>query len=426
MPSIREQIGEELYSQLEVEAEKEVALAMQFEIVDQYRQQRYYRRRPLLTLLLKEFQIFQDKGFKFSPIDIIYILFDAKLQRACPTEQEFFQRRGGVSFMEDELAFCYRWAERFEPIDAVIERHLELLNATIIERTLATEITNFLTSHPSMGDARAFFVDLATKIDLPFTAHINEPLTPDESGDGRHQPESGHIAFTVTGTELYVRFYAQAYLRTFLNILRIGGFLYRGQIDFGMWRIVIMAPTGPWFLNTNQMSGAYSWEEDKKKPWEKIPDGCLFLSFGYRGISNLFLDNRTFAGIEKVFADNQVIFKELQNPWTEKSTNDIATSLDILSTATQMQDLGAKILQIYCCLEHLFVPKGIQKDNIKYIIGAINVLDPALLPWFDRLYKLRCDYAHKGYIQKDDQTLAIVFESVGNTIALLTAKLKQS
>jgi hypothetical protein len=425
MPTIREQIGEELYSRLETEAEKEVALAIQFAIIDQYRQERYYYMSPLLTSLVKEFQVFQEKGFKFTPIDIVRILFKSKLLFPCQTEQEYIQRSGGSGFME-EPPFRFRWEERNQTVDEVTLAHLNLLNPTITERTLATEITNFNT-HPTMGNASEFLSQLFTKLDLPFNVHINDNSLPDGVvDDGSHRPETGRIAFTATGTYSYVYFYASAQLRTFLNVLRIAGFLYKGQVDFGMWGIVIMAPTSPWFLNTNEMSGGYSWKEDERKPWEKIPDGCLFLSFGYRGISTLFLDNRTFAGIEKVFIDNSLIFKELKNPWNEKCITDIATSLDILSTATQMPDLGAKILQIYCCLEHLFVPKNVQKDNIKYIVGAINVLNPSLLPWFDKLYKLRCDYAHKGYVQKDDQTLFLVFESMGNTMALLTAKLKQS
>jgi hypothetical protein len=425
MPTIREQIGEELYTRLEAEAEKEVALAIQFAIIDQYRQERYYCMRSLLTPLIKEFQIFQEKGFKFTPIDVVRILFKAKLLYPCKTEQEYSQRAGS-SFLE-EPCFVFRWEEeRSQLVNEVIERHLGQLNSTITERTLASEITNFNT-HPTMGSAQEFLDQLFVKLNLPFSAHIEDNIIP-EGGidDGSHRPEKGRIAFTATGTYSYVYFYAQVYLRTFLNILRIAGFLHKGQVDFGMWGIVIMAPTAPWFLNTNAVGGGYSWKEDERKPWEKIPDGCLFLSFGYRGISTLFLDNRTFTGIEKVFVDNLLIFKELLNPWNEKSTGDIATSLDILSTATQMPDLGAKILQIYCCLEHLFVPKNVQKDNIKYIVGAINVLKPDLLAWFDKLYKLRCDYAHKGYVQKDEQTLFLVSESIGNTMTLLTAKLKQS
>ncbi len=425
MSTVREQIGEEIYSRLETEAEKEVASAIEFAIIDQYRQERYYYMKSMLTPLIKEFQIFQEKGFKFTPIDIVRILFKAKLLYPCQTEQEYTQRAGS-SFME-ESPFIFRWEqERTQSVDEVIERHLEQISSTIIERTLASEITNFNT-HPTMGSASEFLAQLFVKLNLPFSAYIEDNSLPEGVvDDGSHRPEKGNISFKTTGTYSYVYFYAQAQLRTFLNILRIAGFLYKGQVDFGMWGIVIMAPTSPWFLNTNEMSGGYSWKEDERKPWEKIPDGCLFLSFGYRGISTLFLENRTFAGIEKVFMDNSLIFKELSNPWSEKCTGDIATSLDILSTATQMPDLGAKILQIYCCLEHLFVPKKVQKDNIKYIVGAINVLKPDLLPWFDKLYKLRCDYAHKGYVQKDDQTLFLVFESVGNTMALLTAKLKQS
>lgn len=419
MTTIREKIGEDSYTQIETEANKEVALAVQFEIVDQWRQDRYYIKRALLTPLLNEFKLFEEKGFKFTPFDVFNILFSAKLQRSCQTEKEYSQRSGG-GFMP-ETPFAFTWGEREKPIEEVITEHLRKLESTVVERTLACEITHFNT-YPTMGNASEFLEQLFVKLELPFSIQI-DPIQ--DTADGSHKPQTGSIAFTTIGTNSYVYLYSQAYLRTFLNILRIGGFLYRGQIDFGMWSIVIMAPTTPYFLKTNERGGTFSWEEDKKKPWEKIPDGCLFLSFGYRGITTLFLDNRTFAGIEKMFTENEVILKSISNPWNEKSVLDIATSLDILSNATQTPDLGGKILQIYCCLEHLFVPMSVKSDNIKYIIGAINVLDSNLLPWFQRLYKLRCDYAHKGYVQKDEKTLGLVFESVNNTIALLSAKLKQ-
>lgn len=420
MLTVREKIGEDLYTKIENEAQKEVSLAMQFEIIDKYKQDRYYTRRPILTELLSIFEEFQNKEFKFSPLDIFNIFFNAKLLKACDSEQEYIQRRGGGLITEE--AFSFSWYERENKYEEVVDEHLTKLEACIIERTLISEITDFNT-HPNMGDASEFLKQLFVKLQLPFTAEIDS--SQQKSDRGTHQPEKGRVSFTATGTNSYVYYYAQAHLRSFLNVLRIGGFLNRGQIDFGMWGVVIMAPTTPYFLNTNYRGGVYSWEEDKRKPWEKIPDGCLFLSFGYRGITTLFLDNRSFAGIEKIFLDNILVFKYLSNPWTEKSTVDITTSLDILSIATQTPDLGAKILQIYCCLEHLFVPKNIQKGNIKHIVGGINVLRPDLLPWFDRLYKIRCDYAHKGYIQKDEKTLGLVFESVENTISLLNAKLKQ-
>lgn len=422
MQTIREQIGEESYIILEKEAEIEVDLAIHFLLTNQYKQELYYHRRSLLTILLNEFEKFESRKFKFTPIDIVNILFDAKLQRACKTEQEYFQRRGGRSLFV-ELPFRFQWDERSKPIEEVITTHLEGLAATIFERTLASGITNFQTDS-QMGSATKFFEDLFEKLQLPFSILIDDDTR--IIGNQEIQKENSGVAFSAVGSYSYVYYYAQAYLRTFLNMLRISNFLNPGQISFGSWDIIIMAPTGPWFLSTNEISGAYSWNEDEKRPWEKIPDGCLFLSFGYRGISPMWLDSRTFSGMEKIFIENKVILDELSNPWSNKSINDIATSLDILSAATQLPDLGAKILQIYCCLEHLFVPKGIQKDNIKYIVGAINVLNPKLLPWFDKIYQLRCNYAHKGYVKKDSKTRSLISESIHNVIMLLTAKLKQS
>lgn len=137
----------------------------------------------------------------------------------------------------------------------------------------------------------------------------------------------------------------------------------------------------------------------------------------------MWLDTRTFNGIEKFLLDNKKVFELLKNPWDKQYLNDVSPTLDILSSATQIPDLGAKVLLIYCCLEHLFVPKNIVTDNKKYIVGGINALKSDLLEWFNRLYKLRCDYAHKGFIQRDEEVLGLVMESVRNVMKLLIAKL---
>lgn len=59
---------------------------------------------------------------------------------------------------------------------------------------------------------------------------------------------------------------------------------------------------------------------------------------------------------------------------------------------TQIPDDGAKLLLLYCCLKHLFVPEGYTRDNKKYIVGGINAVRPDLLKWFEELYKRRCTY----------------------------------
>ena len=104
-----------------------------------------------------------------------------------------------------------------------------------------------------------------------------------------------------------------------------------------------MAPTFPVFLGTHS-HGCFCWDEDKKEPWLKIPDGCLWRSFGYRGISKIWLDSRTFEGIEKFLLEHKNIFNLLRNPWDKRYLNDIAPTLDILGSATQIPDLGAKVL----------------------------------------------------------------------------------
>lgn len=435
---IKSDISEEIYSRLEKEADKEVALAMQFQLIDQYKQERYYQRRQLLSSLLSEFEYFQNKRLLYTPTDIVDILFEAKLLFAVQSEKEFDQRRGGGRFFSN-VPFLFLWTERSQNIKDIIEKHLQDIALSIRERTLITEISNFNIDKQAKFayGPKNFFINLFSKLSLPFypffydSSLINEHkrrepnLTKYTKKVAKSFFNSPSFGYTTIGTPSYVYLNASAQLRAFFNLLRVAGFLYKGQVDFGMWKVEMLAPTISVFLEDHS-SGSYYWEQDKKKPWEKVPDGSLYISFGYRGLSKVFLDERTFGGIEKCFIDNKIIFEKLTNPWTKISTHEIATSLDILSSAVQMPDLGAKILQIYCCLEHLFVPQNVGKNNVAYITGAINALKPELLPWFNELYLLRCDYAHKGFIQRTENTLSLVFKSVENTVILITSKLSNN
>ena len=392
----------------------------------------YYCPRTLFGDLISECELFKEIGLKFSPLDVVRILFKSKLLFAVKDKKEYDQR-GGMSFFV-ESTFVFVWEERANGIDAVISEHLERLDNTITEKTLITEISHF---NANTGDPRKFLENLFQKLNLPLVCFFDDDtliqkhkeLEPGLKDYTLSRAKSffcsPSIGFTSIGSSIYIHLYASAYMRTFLNLLRIAGFMYRPQMDFGQSNVEFTAPKTPVILGTHS-SGCFCWEEDSKKPWEKIPDGCLFLSFGYRGLSKMWLDERSFGGIEKFFLENRIVLDRLENPWTAQNINDLIPSVDILSSVTQIPDLGAKILLIYCCLEHLFVPKNIRRDNIKYIIGGINALIPDLLPWFNRLYSMRCDYAHKGFILRNDEARKLIFESIGNTISLLAAKLKQS
>ncbi len=185
------------------------------------------------------------------------------------------------------------------------------------------------------------------------------------------------------------------------------------------------APSYPVFLGDHAM-GFYMFNQDEKQSWEKIPDGSLFLSFGYRGLSKMWLDRRTLPGISQFVMNHRALFDCLKNPWNGKNIRDVSPALDILSSSTQIPDLGAKILLIYCCLEHLFVPKTVSSDNKKFIVGGMHAIGPHLLPWFDRLYALRCEYAHKGFLLKSPETMALIVESLKNAMTLLVSKLSVS
>jgi hypothetical protein len=410
LDTIKARIGGESYSRLEKTAEKEVALAMQMPLVDGYQQQQFYIQRFLLGELLTECESFERTGLKILPIDIVNVLFRCKLLFAAQTEHEYRQRGGGVSLF-DEFASILKWPERTEKVGALIDRCITRLEAGIKERTLLTHISSFDSSFKD-ANPQKFFEDLFATLGAPFVCffdgdHLIEKhkrlgpgLRSYDLAEAKQFFCAPSIGFTVSGSRAYCHWYSSMWLRTFLNILRIASYVHPGQRDFGR-DVKMTAPTFPVYLGEHAQ-GCYRWDEDKNESWAKIPDGCLFLSFGYRGLSKMWLDRRTFPKIEKFMA------------------------LDILSSATQIPDLGAKILLVYCCLEHLFVPKDANTENKKYIIGGMNALAPHLLTWFNRLYNLRCAYAHKGFVLRDEETMAIITDSMKNVMTLLVAKLSVS
>lgn len=437
LTTVKEKIGEDIYNKLFKEAEREVALAMQMPLENKYSEKQYYHPRYLLRLTLEECKLFEERGLKISPADVINILFKCKILFAVSNENEYDQRSGGKSFV-DEYSFVVPWEKRSENLNTLIEEYFDRLETFLKERILVTEISAFRDpeiSTPNLPElsTQDFFEDLFKKLDLPFSPffkgdHLIQKHQSLEPGRKTYTKEDAEkfflasaIGYTSFGSETYCYLYSISWLRAFFNLLRIAGFIYPGQIDFGQENVPFKAPTSSVFLGTHSLS-MFCWEEDKREPWAKTPDGSLFLSFGYRGLSDMWLDRRTFGGIEQLFIENKQIFDELHNPWTTRCLKDIVPTLDILSSATQIPDVGAKILQIYCCLEHLFVPKNVNRDNKKYTVGGINALRPDLLPWFNDLYKVRCMYAHQGFVVRDKETHGLVVTSMKNVMALLIAK----
>ena len=167
---LKTEIGEDLYSLLDKEANKEVALALQMPLLDEYKQEKYYHRRWLLEELLKEFEIFEQKGLKITPLDVVNVLFESKLLFASQTDEEFIQRSGGGLRLNDPT-FSFDWREKQYAIEIVINEHFKRLGHSIQTKTLISEISNFEATSFGFGDEISptdFFDNLFKKMDLPF------------------------------------------------------------------------------------------------------------------------------------------------------------------------------------------------------------------------------------------------------------------
>lgn len=337
LDTIKAKVGEQCYRHIENVAEKEVALAMQMPLMDKYYQENYYSPRFVVDELLGEFESFENAGLKVTPTDLVKILFRCKLLFASKSEHEFDQRCGGLFPILVDSAWVVRWAERDEKIEVLIDRHITHLADGIGERVLLAHVSSFTRLDRDM-EPQAFFEKLFENTGLPFVCffngdHLIEKHKQFEPGlmsyDSKRADEfvsAPSIGFRSTGSRDYCFWHSTMWLRTFLNLLRIGAFIHPGQIELGMSDIKMTGPTFPVFLG-DHAGGALKWDEDKREPWAKIPDGCLFRSFGWRGLSKAWFDRRTFPGLEKFFQSYKRIFECLKNPWNRRSIRDVAPAL---------------------------------------------------------------------------------------------------
>lgn len=433
--TLKANIRPERYAHIEKEAQKELALALAMPLKDGYGTEQFYKPRPLLKEFASEAEYFDKTGLKVLPAEVVHIVFRCKLLLAAKSEQEFKQRSGHVSLFANRAIFP-SWTDKGVKFDQLEDKYVSGLETGIRERTLLSHISSLNPDKPNPGSQQAFVEDLFSSLGMPFVSFLDDDLVKKhtqyepslrsyDSAEAKRFFSAPSLGFTITGTENYCLIHASIWLRTFLNMLRVAAFIYPGQMEFDVGH-QIESPTYPVFLGAHAR-GSFQWDEDKKESWEKLPDGCLSRSWGFRGVSNMWLDHRNCPKIKEFMQEHKTILERLKNPWSESNTNDVAPTLDVLSSATQIPDVGAKILLIYCCLEHLFVPTEAGAENSKYIIGGLNALRPQFVPWFkERLYVQRNEYAHKGFVLRDEKTLGLLNESMRNVMSLLVAKLSAS
>ncbi len=421
-----ERIGDENFRDFLEYADKEVARAKSFLLNNKnskklYFYPSYYNQFVELSWLLEE------RELRVAPSDIVYTLFNCKMLFAVRSKEEYLRAIGGTDY--EEPRFFIPWDEKVGGFENVMSKYLDRLGDSIRDRTMVIRISSFI---GDKKEVQEFFDHLFIDLKWPYSAYIDDVKIKELHGqeleymggeDRSKFFDSPSIGFTCFDSTYFFAYWScLAYLRTFVNLLKIASFLAPESLSFCELELMVTPPKNPRFLGSEGDS-FFHWDEDKKKPWEKIPDGDLWNSYGRRKILKTNFKNN-FSHFSAFFAVNRELISMMRGHWAPFVREEIISVLDILSSVVQIQDLGAKVLLIYCCLEHLFVPNGRDAHNRKYIEGGINALNPALLEWFDRLYVFRCDYAHKGFIQNSEDVLALIFESIENVLELTNLKLR--
>ena len=169
--TLKQTVGEIIYNKLEKEATNEVSLAKKMNLKDIRGDDNYYFTRFLVPYFISEAELFEEKGLTISPVDIFNVLFRCKMLFCVQTEDEYRNRVGGGSFV-DENKFLVPWGKRSLGLENVIDEYLNRLENFQSQKTLRVEINSFHSCDGS--NPQNFFDNLFKKLDYPFTAYIDE------------------------------------------------------------------------------------------------------------------------------------------------------------------------------------------------------------------------------------------------------------
>nr|WP_320000135.1 hypothetical protein [uncultured Draconibacterium sp.] len=264
----------------------------------------------LLPELVEECYSFEIMTLKYSPIDIVNILYKCKLLKSSETEEKYKKQQ--MFSLNNEFDFYVPWNRKKENLNTLIDYYFERLLSLLKDNTLIIEINSFKGNTNSI---QTFFDNLFSSLDKRFKAYISNNSTGTKK-------TNASIGFKVYGSMCYSRWYANAWLKSFMSILKIGGFLYSSQVNYGWDYAEQPISTYPVFLGTST-SGCFVYNEDTKKPLVKIPDGCLCHSFGNRSITNMWFDIKTFKKVKGFILENKSIFEFHINPWNKTLRTDI-------------------------------------------------------------------------------------------------------
>ena len=166
---IKSQIGQDCYTRLEKEAEKELSLALKMPLTNQYGDKQYYRKRVLVGDIFPDCHRFNEMGLGISPLDVVDAVFRAKLLFASQDKESFLQRSG-----EGSRAIGI-WEKKPSSFSYALECFFKWIENSIHERTLLTQLSSFRAPSANGDNAvETFFEQLFQKLGAPFVAFIDK------------------------------------------------------------------------------------------------------------------------------------------------------------------------------------------------------------------------------------------------------------
>ena len=435
------------WKKLEAIANREVGLALRAEIfIDpSYARSKYHRLSYFFPDIFNLYSHFYISNVGVSPWEIINILFRCKLIRIVKSQGEFDARTGGGGSFVDSSDFRLTMQDAEKEYADLITERFEILKKQTEnegEKAVIVAIWNFDCYSEGM---EGFTLEMEKRfpgfhflftsqqlVDFQKRFDIGMPLSNYTPENARQYLMSlmGNffaIAYVGKGGDDYVSRYALPVIKMLCDFFRIFGFIYPYQRDSGGDRDYRYdAPIGYSLIcsGSTNSHGCFLWREERKPLVDRHPDGNLFLSFGFRSIARLHLDVRTFPAYLDLFDKHKTLFNVVLKPYTGAYTNDVLPIIHLLSTASQVQDYGGKVLLLMCCLEHMYAKDGFR--GIKSITKQVELFRPDLVSWILELYRLRCEYAHNGYLSGISDLNSFAAESMKNCLELLQANIKNT
>lgn len=195
----------------------------------------------LLPTVIPICKLFEDKKFTISPFDVVNVLYKCKLLKSAKSKEDYKNKTLHYNLV-DEFDFFIPWHKKDIEFNELTKGYFERLSSFQNNNTLITHISSYKGSN---FEIQRFLDGVFHKLNFPFRAYFDDSVIKEnylkrngewadfDKDRANRYFSAPSIGFECYGSKLYCRWHSNIWLKSIISLLKIGGFIHPGQIEYG-------------------------------------------------------------------------------------------------------------------------------------------------------------------------------------------------